>query len=126
LFKVAVPKVGLFDLIGTKDYGNEFGSIYNSEEFDYRLNLSPVHHVKNEGTYPAMLIVTAENDDRVPSFNSFKFTALLQNTSNNSNPIMLRVEERAGHFGASNYAGWVEEMAEIYSFIFHNMGVKPK
>lgn len=126
LFKVAIPIVGVFDLISTKNHPNEFGSLQVSDEFKYRLGISPLHNIKDNVQYPAVMIMAVINDDRVPPFNSYKFVAALQNSSSNINPTILRIEKKAGHFGSSNWLGKLDELTDIYTFIFYNMGINPR
>lgn len=126
LFKVVIPNVALLDLISNPVQPHEFGSPLDSSGFSYRLNLSPLHNIKDNCTYPATLAITAENDDRVSPSNAFKFTAALQNTSDKHNPHLLRFVTMRGHMVVSEYSSWLKVNTEIYSFLFHNLGVKPK
>ena len=68
------------------------------------------------------MIITSENDDRVPPFQSYKFAAKLQNREAQKNPIYLQINDKAGHYGkVSNYKNYVEKEAEFYSFIWEHL-----
>lgn len=75
--------------------------------------------------YPATLITTADHDDRVVPAHSFKYAATLQEKHAGENPVLIRIETKSGH-GASSTAKAIESTADIYSFIFQNLGVAPK
>ena len=130
LFKVAVPNVGVFDMVKFGDFTagkywiDEYGSVDQEEDFKYLLSYSPYHNIKPNVNYPITLIITGENDDRVMPFHSYKFAAKLQNNVGQQNPIYLKTEHDAGHYGKrSNYASHLKERADFYSFImYHLMG----
>lgn len=71
------------------------------------------------------MATTADHDDRVVPAHSFKYMATLQEKYKGNNPVLIRVDVNSGH-GASNLKKSLETMADIYSFIFYNMGVTPK
>jgi prolyl oligopeptidase len=126
LFKVVIPKVGAFDMINFDQFtvGNyhykEYGNIKNEADFINLLNYSPYHNVKKEVNYPITLIITSENDDRVPPLHSYKFAASLQNRTGQKNPIYLKVIKKAGHYGdSSTYEKYLNEKAEFYSFLMY-------
>ena len=74
----------------------------------------------------ATLVTTADHDDRVFPAHSFKYTATLQEKNpDNAAPLLIRIQTKSGH-GASNVTKSIEETADIYSFIFHNLGYTPK
>lgn len=130
LFKVAIPQVGVMDMLRfqkftigwnwTADYGNSD----NPEDFKNLYAYSPMHNIKTGVEYPATLVTTADHDDRVVPAHSFKYIATLQEKHTGSNPTLIRIDVNSGH-GASNQKKSIETMADIYSFIFYNMGLKP-
>lgn len=86
------------------------------------MEYSPLHNIKEDINYPTTLIVTGENDDRVPPIHSYKFAAKLQNRKAQKNPIYLLVNENAGHYGkVSTYNNRVKYDAEFYSFIWEEL-----
>lgn len=128
LFKVAVPDVGVFDMIKFGQYTvgryhvNEFGSPENKVEFDNLYSFSPYHNIDEKTNYPVTLIITSENDDRVPPLHSFKFAARLQNREAQKNPIYLQTLSSAGHYGkVSTYEDYVKNDAEFYDFLLYHL-----
>ena len=75
--------------------------------------------------YPATLITTADHDDRVVPAHSFKYAAAMQASQTGPNPVLIRIDTKSGH-GASSTTKAIEQNADIYSFIFYNLGVTPK
>jgi prolyl oligopeptidase len=127
LFKAVVPVVAPLDMIrfGKFTVGNlhtdEYGTVKDSTSFTRLLHYSPYHNIKEEINYPAMLIVTSENDDRVPPLHSYKFVARLQGRSAQKNPILLKTELDSGHSGASTLHSSIKEKADIYGFIMNEI-----
>lgn len=131
LFKVAIPRVGVFDMCKFKNYTvgdywvKEYGNPENQEEFESLLSFSPYHNVKETINYPTTLIITSENDDRVVPMHSYKFAARLQNRTSQKNPIYLKTLDNSGHYGnKSNYNNYFEESAFFYSFLLYHLNKK--
>jgi prolyl oligopeptidase len=131
LVKVAIPAVGVMDMLRFHKFTigfnwiAEYGSSEKSEEqFKNLYGYSPLHNISNSKKYPATLVTTADHDDRVVPAHSFKYIATLQEKYKGNNPVMIRVDVNSGH-GASNLKKGLETTADIYSFIFYNMGVTP-
>jgi prolyl oligopeptidase len=97
------------------DYGNAEAS---KEHFDFLYAYSPLHNIKEDFAYPPTLITTADTDDRVVPAHGKKFAAALQAADAGENPILLRVETKAGHGGGKPTAKIIEEVADIYAFLF--------
>ncbi len=129
LFKVAIPQVGVMDMLRFHKFTigwnwiADYGSSDNAEEFNYLYRYSPIHNIK-QINYPATLITTADHDDRVVPAHSFKYAATLQANQRGTAPVLIRVDVNSGH-GASNTKKNIETAADIYSFIFYTMGVTP-
>jgi len=133
LFKVAIPIVGVLDMLRYQDFtiGWAWASDYgrsddNEEMFKYLLGYSPLHNIKEGIHYPATLAVTADHDDRVVPAHTFKFMAELQSKHKGANPVLARIESQAGHGAGKPTSKLIEESADIYSFIMHNLGMNPK
>ncbi|MBL8171802.1 MAG: S9 family peptidase [Acidobacteria bacterium] len=130
LFKAAVPQVGVMDMLRFHKFTigwnwiADYGSSDNPEEFKALYAYSPLHNIR-EIKYPATLITTADHDDRVVPAHSFKYAATLQEKQRGDAPVLIRIETKSGH-GASNTAKQIEGTADIYAFLFDNLGVKPK
>jgi prolyl oligopeptidase len=131
LFKVAVPAVGVMDMLRfhkfTVGWGwaVEYGSSDDEKNFKNLYAYSPLHNIKDGVSYPATLVTTADHDDRVVPAHSFKFIATLQEKHKGKNPVLIRIETRSGH-GSSNITKAIDEITDMYAFTFHNMGFKPK
>jgi prolyl oligopeptidase len=130
LFKVAIPQVGVMDMLRFHKFTigwnwiAEYGSSDNADDFKNLYAYSPLHNIKEGVKYPATLITTADHDDRVVPAHSFKYAATLQAKQAGTNPVLIRIDTNSGH-GASNTAKNIETLADIYSFAFYNMGVQP-
>ena len=129
LFKVAIPQVGVMDMLRFHKFTigwnwiADYGSSDNPDEFKALYAYSPLHNIR-EITYPATLITTADHDDRVVPAHSFKYAATIQEKQRGEAPVLIRIETKSGH-GASNTAKQLEGTADIYAFIFYNMGLNP-
>ncbi|QPH37924.1 prolyl oligopeptidase family serine peptidase [Pedobacter endophyticus] len=129
LFKVALPAVGVLDMLRyhkfTVGWGwaVEYGSSDKKEDFDYLIKYSPLHNIKSGVNYPATLITTADHDDRVVPAHSFKFAATLQEKYKGDNPILIRIETKAGHGAGKPTAKLIEEASDVWSFVFQNLGM---
>lgn len=133
LFAVALPAVGVLDMLRYHTFTSGAGWAYdygtsadNKEMFEYLLGYSPVHNVKSGVDYPATLITTGDHDDRVVPAHSFKFAAELQGKHTGSHPILIRIETDAGHGAGTPTSKTIEQYADIYAFVLHNMGLEAK
>lgn len=97
------------------EYGNAEA---NPDHFKFLYAYSPLHNVKKGVTYPPTLITTADTDDRVVPFHAKKFAATLQAAVARDNPILLRVETKAGHGGGKPTSKVIDEQSDIYAFLF--------
>jgi len=131
LFKVALPGVGVMDMLRfhkfTVGWGwtVEFGSSDDAGQFKYLYAYSPLHNLKPGVSYPATLVTTADHDDRVVPAHSFKFIAALQEMQQGENPVLIRIETRSGH-GSSNLRKAIETAADTWGFVFRNLGMECK
>ena len=133
LCKVAIPQVGVMDMMRYHlftigwNWAPDYGTSADSKEMaDYLLSYSPIHNIKNDGTpYPAILVTTADHDDRVVPAHSFKYAATLQQANTGDAPKLIRIESNAGHGAGKPTSKVIDEQTDIYSFIFQNFGVNP-
>ena len=129
LFKVALPAVGVMDMLRYHKFtvgwgwGVEYGVSDNPDQFKYLLAYSPLHNIKEGVKYPATLVTTADHDDRVVPAHSFKFIATLQEMNNGDNPVLIRIQTRSGH-GSSSLSKAIEEAADTYAFLFKNLNIE--
>ncbi len=134
LFKVAFPRVGVMDMMRYHlftigwNWAPDYGTSADSPEMaKYLLGYSPLHNIRNDGTpYPAIMVTTADHDDRVVPAHSFKYAAALQAADTGDAPKLIRIDSKAGHGAGKPISKVIDEYADIYSFMFHNLGLEPK
>ena len=133
LFKVAIPEVGVMDMLRYHkftigwNWASDYGTSEDSKEmFEYLKAYSPLHTFKKGITYPAIMVTTADHDDRVVPAHSFKYAATLQDASNGKTPTLIRIDSKAGHGSGKPMSKVLEEQSDIYSFIMYNMGMNSK
>lgn len=132
LFGSAIAQVGVMDMLRFQKFtiGWNWIADYGSSEKDLAnfKNLyaySPLHNIKEGINYPPTLVTTADHDDRVVPAHSFKYISTLQEKYTGKNPVIIRIDTNSGH-GASNTKKNIEQIADIYSFIFYSLDAKPK
>lgn len=130
--KVALPGVGVLDMLryhtftAGAGWAADYGTADESPEmFEYLRGYSPYHNLKPGVEYPATLVTTADHDDRVVPAHSFKFAARLQEYHKGENPVLIRIETKAGH-GSVSTEQVIDYWADVYAFVWANMGVTPK
>ena len=129
LFRAVVSYVGIYDMLRVELDPNgafnttEFGTVKDAEQFRALYAYSPYHHVKDGTKYPAILFLTGENDHRVNPMQSRKMTARLQAATGSDRPILLRTSSNAGHGIGTALDEEIEEQADVFSFLFDQLGV---
>ena len=131
LFKVALPAVGVMDMLRYHQFtigwnwASDYGTSEDSKEmFEYLYGYSPLHTIKNDNTpYPAILITTADHDDRVVPAHSFKYAATLQAAQTGDAPKLIRIETKAGHGAGKPISKVIEEQTDVFSFAMFNLGM---
>jgi prolyl oligopeptidase len=122
LFKVAIPQVGVLDMLRFHKFTigwaweSDYGSPDKKDEFENLLAYSPLHNIVEGECYPTTLITTAKRDDRVVPSHSFKFAAKLQEFQGCDNPILIRIEGRAGHGAGTPKNKIINQVAEVYGY----------
>ncbi|EDM36760.1 Prolyl endopeptidase [Pedobacter sp. BAL39] len=131
LFKVAFPAVGVLDMLRYHQFtagagwAFDYGTADDSKEmFEYLHRYSPLHALKAGVSYPATLVTTADHDDRVVPAHSFKFAATLQELQQGDAPTMISIQTNAGHGAGKPMDKVIQEIADRWSFLFHQMGTK--
>jgi prolyl oligopeptidase len=128
--KVAFPAVGVMDMLRfhkfTVGWGwvGEYGSSDSLADFKNLYGYSPLHNIKDNVEYPATMVTTADHDDRVVPAHSFKFIATLQAKHKGNNPVVIRIDSKAGHGAGKPITKVIDEQADKWTFMFYNMGVK--
>ncbi|PRZ20325.1 prolyl oligopeptidase family serine peptidase [Flavobacterium granuli] len=131
LMKVALPAVGVMDMLryhtftAGAGWAYDYGTAQDSKEmFEYIKGYSPVHNVKAGTQYPATMVTTGDHDDRVVPAHSFKFAAELQEKQAGTNPVLIRIDVKAGHGAGKSVAATIQENVDIQAFTLYNMGIK--
>jgi prolyl oligopeptidase len=130
MYRAVASRVGVYDMLRVETTQNgafnvtEYGSVKDPDQFKALFAYSPLHHVKAGVTYPAVILTTGANDPRVDSWHSKKFAAALQ-ASGSPNPVLLRINS-AGHGMGTALDEVIAETADLYTFLFFELGVTPK
>jgi prolyl oligopeptidase len=131
LFGAALPAVGVMDMLRFHKFTigwawiDDYGSSDDPEQFKVLRAYSPLHNVKPGTCYPPTLITTADHDDRVVPAHSFKFAAAIQAAQACENPVLIRIETRAGHGAGKPTAKIIEEAADRWAFLVKALGFTP-
>jgi len=135
LFRAVVCQVPLLDMLRYQNFKiaklwvPEYGSADDPKQFDWLYAYSPYHHVKPGAEYPSILFMTADSDSRVDPMHAKKMAALMQaeakNGASRDRPILLRIDNKAGHGIGKPVNKMVEESTDVYSFLFWQLGMTP-
>jgi prolyl oligopeptidase len=123
LFGAAIPMVGVMDMLRFHKFTigwawtSDYGSADNPDEFKALVKYSPLHNLKPGTSYPATMVTTADHDDRVVPAHSFKFAATAQAAQAGCNPILIRIDTKAGHGAGKPTAKQIEEVADRWGFL---------
>lgn len=129
LFGAALPAVGVMDMLRFHKFTigwawcSDYGSPENPEEFQALYAYSPLHNLKLGTAYPATLVTTADHDDRVVPAHSFKFAAALQEAHEGNNPVLIRIETKAGHGAGKPTAKVIEEISDRWAFLVRSLNI---
>jgi len=127
LFGACLPAVGVMDMLRFHKFTigwawvGEFGSSDDADQFANLLKYSPLHNIRTGTCYPPTLITTADRDDRVVPGHSFKFAAAMQAAQGCENPVLIRIETRAGHGAGTPVSKSIEQYADMWSFLLANL-----
>jgi prolyl oligopeptidase len=131
LYGAALPGVGVMDMLRFHRFtigwawADEYGTSDNPDELRALLAYSPLHNIRPGTHYPATLVTTADHDDRVVPGHSFKFAAALQAAQAGDAPVLIRIETRAGHGGATPTSKIIEEDADRWAFLVRELKFTP-
>ena len=131
LYGAALPAVGVLDMLRYHKltighaWVDDYGASDNADEFAALIKYSPLHVIKSGTCYPPTMITTADHDDRVVPAHSFKFAATLQQAQGCDNPILIRIETKAGHGAGKPTAKIIEEAADKWAFLVKVLGLSP-
>ncbi|MGH8131170.1 MAG: prolyl oligopeptidase family serine peptidase [Steroidobacteraceae bacterium] len=130
LFGAALPGVGVMDMLryhtasaNAYAWSSDYGTVEDADQFRALAAYSPVHNLKPGRCYPPTLVTAADHDDRVVPWHSYKFTAALQHAQNCANPVIVRIETRAGHGAGKPTWMLVEDWANQWAFLARHLGM---
>lgn len=130
LFGAALPAVGVMDMLRFTKFTigwawtSDYGSPDDAKDFAVMYAYSPYHQAKPGTKYPATLVTTADHDDRVFPAHSFKYAAAMQHAQAGEAPVLIRIETKAGHGAGKPTSKQIEELTDIYGFLYKNLGMK--
>ena len=128
LFAVALPAVGVMDMLRYQHFtigrawAGDYGTSEDPEEFRALYAYSPLHNLKDGESYPATLVTTGDHDDRVVPAHSYKFAARLQAAHAGNDPVLIRIETRAGHGAGKSTSMMIDEAADVLTFTSFFLG----
>jgi prolyl oligopeptidase len=129
LFGATLPLVGVMDMLRFQKFTigwawtSDYGSSDNADDFKALFAYSPLHNLKPGTKYPPTLIATADHDDRVVPGHSFKFAATMQADQAGTAPVLIRIETKAGHGAGKPISKVIDQTADEWSFVAHNLGM---
>jgi prolyl oligopeptidase len=132
LFGAALPAVGVMDMLRFHKFTigwawvSDYGSSDNPDDFQTLYAYSPLHNLHPGECYPPTLITTADHDDRVVPGHSFKFAAALQAAQGCENPVLIRIQTKAGHGFGKPTKLLIEEEADVWAFLMEALGIKDR
>jgi len=130
LFGAAIPAVGVMDMLRFHNFTagrfwtDDYGSSDDPEEFAALLKYSPYHNIQEGTVYPAIMVTTADTDDRVVPGHSFKYAAALQEAQAGDAPVLIRIETRAGHGAGVPTDKVIANYSDNWAFLLENLGIK--
>ena len=131
LFGAALPLVGVLDMLryhtasaNARQWSSDYGLSENEEEFRALRAYSPYHNIRTDTCYPPTFIATADHDDRVVPWHSFKYAAALQQAQGCENPVLFRIETRAGHGAGKPTWMRIEQVADQWAFLAWALDMK--
>jgi len=132
LFRAALPAVGVMDMLRYHKFTigwswrDDYGTSDDKTQFKNLIKFSPLHNISDTKEYPSVLVTTADHDDRVVPAHSFKYIATLQEKYKGKNPVLIRIDTKAGHGGGKPTTKIIEESSDLWSFTFFNLGMDVK
>lgn len=131
LFAAALPAVGVMDMLRFDQFTagrfwvDDYGSSSDPEQFKALYAYSPYHNIASGKDYPAVLVTTADTDDRVVPGHSFKYAAALQAADTGNAPKLIRIETRAGHGAGTPVQMLIDLYADQWAFLARHTGLEP-
>ncbi len=132
LFRVAIPTVGVMDMLRYQKFTigwaweEDYGTSDDSVQFKNLYSYSPLQNIHSGIDYPSILVIASDRDDRVVPGHSFKYIATLQAKYKGDHPVLIRIETNSGHSAWKPTLAKIKERTDVWSFIFHELGVTPQ
>jgi len=132
LFAAALPAVGVMDMLRYHKFTigwawtSEYGSPDDPDAFGWLLGYSPLHNLRPGVAYPATLVTTGDHDDRVVPAHSYKFTARLQECQAGPNPVLIRIDTKAGHGSGKPTDKLIDEVTDQWAFLVRVLDMQPR
>lgn len=129
LFRAVVAHVGIYDMLRLERNPNgvynvpEYGSVKDPSQFEALYAYSPYHHVKTGTAYPAVFLLCGANDPRVDPGDSRKMAAALQSATSSGRPVILQTDFGSGHGHGDNLSKQINQAADVYGFLFTQLGI---
>jgi prolyl oligopeptidase len=131
LFGAALPAVGVLDMLryhtasaNARQWSSDYGLSDDAAQFRAQRAYSPLHNVRDGACYPPTLVTTADRDDRVVPWHSYKFAAALQHAQSCANPVLIRIETRAGHGAGKPVWMQIDDYADQWAFAARALGIE--
>ena len=131
LFRAVLVEVGVLDMLRFHLFTvghfwmGEYGDPDKPKDFQTLCRYSPYHNVRKGTSYPSVMVVTGDHDDRVVPLHSYKYTAALQEAVDGKSLVLLRVDKNGGHGAGKSVSQWIEEVADTLSFLKNEMEKSP-
>jgi prolyl oligopeptidase len=133
LFGAALPAVGVLDMLryhtasaNARQWSSDYGLSEDPVDFAAQYAYSPLHNLHAGTCYPPTLVTTADHDDRVVPWHSYKFAAALQRAQGCDHPVLIRIETRTGHGAGKPLWMQIEDFADQWAFAAHALGMDPR
>ncbi|MEM1449180.1 MAG: prolyl oligopeptidase family serine peptidase [Planctomycetota bacterium] len=130
LYGAAIPAVGVMDMLRYHRFtigaawASDYGRSDDPEMFPYLYAYSPYHNATPGTSYPAIMVTTADHDDRVVPAHSFKYASAMQFAQAGDEPVLIRIDTRAGHGAGKSRQQSIEEVADRWAFFAHHLGLE--
>ena len=130
-YRAVVSFVGVYDMLRSELWPNgaynvsEYGSVANQADFEWLRKYSPLHNVKKDSAYPAVLLITGVNDPRVAPWQSRKFAAALQEANTSPHPVVLLTRMNEGHGVTASFSQRVGNTGAALGFFAEQLGLGP-
>ncbi|HEU4885205.1 MAG TPA: prolyl oligopeptidase family serine peptidase [Longimicrobium sp.] len=127
-FAAAVVEVGVLNPVRFLEGVNganqisELGDPATEEGYRALAAMDPYHHVRPGVSYPAVMLQVGLNDGRVSAWHSGKFAARVQAATSSGRPVLIRIDDDAGHGIGSTREQRAQLQADTFGFLLWQLG----